>query len=153
MKIFSWIILFFNLFVDNSRYTILAPTTKIVLKLEREIFFIFNTFFKLFPNLRLFNFFFKTNTFARAYSHGAAKSFCRAMHGGVAGAINGCGDRWRGKSDAPPSRRDRLATPRITVRACRATHHGAADLLLLLALYFCCCACTQSLYGPMGWLW
>jgi hypothetical protein len=33
----------------------------------------------------LFNFFFKTNTFGRAYSHGAAKSRCRAMHGGVAG--------------------------------------------------------------------
>jgi len=35
----------------------------------------------------LFIYFFKTNTFGRAYLHGAAKSRCRAMHGGVVGAV------------------------------------------------------------------
>ena len=50
-----------------------------------EIFlFIFNTFCKLILNLTLF-FSFKTNTFGRAYCHGAAKRLCRAMHGDAAG--------------------------------------------------------------------
>ena len=52
---------------------------------DSDFFFIFNTFCKLILNLTLFNFFFKTNTFGRAYCHGAAKSLCRAMHGGAAG--------------------------------------------------------------------
>ena len=47
------------------------------------IFFLFLTLFKLFSNMTLF--FFKTNTFSRAYCHGTAKCLCRAMHGGVAG--------------------------------------------------------------------
>ena len=33
-----------------------------------------------------FDFFFKTNTFGHAYSHGAAKSRYHAMHGGAPGA-------------------------------------------------------------------
>jgi len=53
-----------------------------VLQLEWEIFFIFNTFFKLFPNLTLL-IFFKTTTFGCAYYGGAAKPSCRAMHGGA----------------------------------------------------------------------
>ena len=49
-----------------------------------RIFFIL-TFLKLFLNLTLFILFFKSNTFGRAYSHGAANSSCRAMHEGAAG--------------------------------------------------------------------
>ena len=41
-------------------------------------------FFKLILNLTLLVFFFKTNTFDRAYRYGAAKSLCRVMHGGAA---------------------------------------------------------------------
>ena len=41
----------------------------------------------LFLNITLFTFSFKTNTFGRAYSNGAAKSRCRAMHVGAVGAV------------------------------------------------------------------
>ena len=44
------------------------------------IFFSFLTLFKIIFKYDIFNFFFKTNTFERACSHGAAKSRCRAMH-------------------------------------------------------------------------
>ena len=54
---------------------------------EILIFFIFNTFCKLILNLTLFYLFSKTNTFTRAYFHGAAKRLCRAMHGGAARGI------------------------------------------------------------------
>ena len=52
-----------------------------------EVFFIFNTFLKLFSNMTLFIFFSKTNTFGCAYSHGAVKSRCHAMYGGAVGAM------------------------------------------------------------------
>ena len=52
------------------------------------VFFNFNTFWKLILNLTL-SVFFKTNTFGRAYCHGAAKCLCRAMHGSAVGS-------WRG---------------------------------------------------------
>ena len=44
----------------------------------------FKHLFKLFLKLTLFIFFFKSNTLCRVYSHGAANSNCRAMHGGTA---------------------------------------------------------------------
>ena len=51
----------------------------------RGFFFIFNTFYKLILNLTLFYFFFKTNTFGRAYCHSAVKRLCRIMYGGAVG--------------------------------------------------------------------
>ena len=92
-----------------------------------RFFFIFDTFFKLFSNLTLFIFFFKTNTFGRAYCGGAAKSRRRAMHGGTAKV----GTWQSGVSLAVDVANP--AVPWILARCCRATSHGAARPDLTIA--------------------
>jgi len=62
---------------------------------QSVIFFISNTFLKIFPSLTLY-FFFKSNTFGRAYCPGVAKQCCRAMHGGAAEAMT-----WQGPGAWP----------------------------------------------------
>ena len=71
-----------------SRAILLAASHPCASQLPRGLFFfISNTFLKLFPNLTLYFFIFKSNTFGRAYCHDAAKQRCRTMHGGAAAAM------------------------------------------------------------------
>jgi hypothetical protein len=68
-------------------------------------------------------FFFKSNTFGHVYSHDAAKSHCRAMHGSAARVLPWQSAAALTADVAEPN------MPRIMAWGCRATHHSTAALV------------------------
>ena len=103
-------------FILPKSKTLVLPQWHAVLE-----FFLFLTFF--WNYFQIWHcFFFKTNIFGRAYSHGAAKSHCYAMHGGAVGSMT-----WQ-RSGPLNADVAGAAMPWIWARHWRAMENGAAML-------------------------